>query len=826
MPRPRDARLDPLFRAVVEAIGDPVWAVSAAHDDPRIVFANDAFLRATGYSREEILGADPALIAGPETEIEASSAVRQAIETKQPASAEFLAYAKDGQSFWLDLTLIPLRDEAGAVSHVAAIGRDISGMKWFENLRERELTFQQALLDAIPIPVFFKDLDGRYLGCNKAFVSFTGMPRSDIIGRTVDAVSSSGNIERYHAEDAYVRETGLTLRSEAKVSTRGGTHADVIIQRAVFRAPDDGIAGTIGAILDITDIRQAEQRLRDAVESLNDGFAMFDADDRLVLCNRPYLETYRHFAGLGDLVGMTFEGIIRDAIANGDVADPLALADPEAWVAWRLERHRNPPEEPYEQQLHDGRWLLVSERRLADGGYAGVRTDITALKRAEARLSGAIEGIDAGVVLWDAEDRLVLCNSRFRDLYPKVGHLYRPGAVFEDLVRTVAAAGQYALDISIEEWCAQRMASHRDLAGPIEHRLSDGRWVLTSERRTPDGGTVSVRTDITKLKHQEQQLRENEERLNRVIAELQDSRTHLEAQAEEVTTLMREINEQRLKAEAANMAKSQFLATMSHELRTPLNAILGFSEIISRELLGECNVPRYVNYAGDVHDSAQHLLQLINDVLDMSKIEAGRYELQWQYVDLNAEVEYCLRLVEGRANEIGVGLEAVRGEGVERVYADRRAVRQILLNLLSNAIKFTAQNGTVRVEAGRAEKGGYCEITVQDTGIGIPKRALNRLGYPFEVVDERVSRAKGGSGLGLALSKALVDLHHGEMLIRSKIDVGTSVTVRLPISSPAMHGGEPSGPIRGRPAALVRSRPGKVRQASAARKKVRPRKKT
>ena len=231
-------------------------------------------------------------------------------------------------------------------------------------------------------------------------------------------------------------------------------------------------------------------------------------------------------------------------------------------------------------------------------------------------------------------------------------------------------------------------------------------------------------------------------------------------------------------AEAASRVKSEFLANMSHELRTPLNAIIGFSDTMRSNLFGPMHA-RYEEYTGLIHESGHHLLSLITDILDMSKIEAGKFVLDPQPVDLAGSVDYCLDLIRRRADESGIALSCSMPENLPVLVADPRSVKQILLNLLSNAVKFTPAGGTVSLRVEALEE--KLRLTVHDTGIGIPKKALARIGLAFEQAVTDPMRAREGSGLGLALVKALAERHGGHLHIASEEGAGTTVSVELPL---------------------------------------------
>ncbi|HTT96641.1 MAG TPA: PAS domain-containing sensor histidine kinase, partial [Rhizomicrobium sp.] len=234
-------------------------------------------------------------------------------------------------------------------------------------------------------------------------------------------------------------------------------------------------------------------------------------------------------------------------------------------------------------------------------------------------------------------------------------------------------------------------------------------------------------------------------------------------------------------AEEANRAKSTFLANMSHELRTPLNAILGFSEVMTHEMFGPVGSPRYLEYSRLIHESGAHLLELINGILDMSKIEAGKFELSEEIFDLDEVVTSCLRFVRQPAERAGVRLRTAVAPSVHTIFADKRAVKQVLVNLLSNGVKFTPRGGEVRVTASLDSRG--VEIAVSDSGVGISAKDLDRLGRPFEQVEGEHVRSKEGTGLGLALVKAFASMHGGEATIESTLGVGTTVHVRLPYAA-------------------------------------------
>jgi two-component system, cell cycle sensor histidine kinase DivJ len=234
-------------------------------------------------------------------------------------------------------------------------------------------------------------------------------------------------------------------------------------------------------------------------------------------------------------------------------------------------------------------------------------------------------------------------------------------------------------------------------------------------------------------------------------------------------------------AEEANRAKSSFLANMSHELRTPLNAILGFSEVMTHEMFGPVGSPRYLEYSRLIHESGAHLLELINGILDMSKIEAGKFDLSEEIFDLDEAANACARFVRQPAERAGVRLKIAIAPRAHTIFADKRAIKQVLVNLLSNGVKFTPRGGEVRLTAGLDSKG--IEIVVADSGVGISAKDLARLGQPFEQVEGEHVRSKEGTGLGLALVKALASMHGGEATIESALGVGTTVHVRLPYAA-------------------------------------------
>jgi two-component system cell cycle sensor histidine kinase PleC len=238
-------------------------------------------------------------------------------------------------------------------------------------------------------------------------------------------------------------------------------------------------------------------------------------------------------------------------------------------------------------------------------------------------------------------------------------------------------------------------------------------------------------------------------------------------------------DEARRRAEAANISKSRFLAQMSHELRTPLNAILGFSEVMKSEVFGEHSVPAYKEYSADIHNSGVHLLGLINEILDLSRIEAGRYELNEESISLAGVTEDCHHLLKLRATNRGITIHEMFEPELPRLWADERAVRQICLNLLSNAIKFTPQGGEIWLKVGWTASGGQY-LSVQDTGPGIPEDEIPVVLASFGQGSNSIKSAEQGAGLGLPIAKSLIDLHGGTFNLKSKLRIGTEVIVTFP----------------------------------------------
>ncbi|MEP6342538.1 MAG: ATP-binding protein [Maricaulaceae bacterium] len=400
----------------------------------------------------------------------------------------------------------------------------------------------------------------------------------------------------------------------------------------------------------------------------------------------------------------------------------------------------------------DASRVIVGMARDVSNAYAAK----SRLETTEARLNNALSSMNDSFSVWDSMNRIIIWNNRFETLFG-----FQPGQL-------KAGMDHASILFHAQKNVEKTYTSNTDNSYQI--KLKDGRWLHYHETITADGSRVSVGTDVTDIRARERELQQNHEAMQKTVNVLKESQLRMVELAESY-------QKEKIRAEEANQSKSEFLANMSHELRTPLNAINGFSDIMKKEMFGPLGDPRYKEYVSDILFSGQHLLSLINDILDMSKIEAGKMRLNPEDLSIQDMIEQVIRIVRGRAEENNLTLSYVGGEMPE-IQADMRAVKQILLNLITNAIKFTPEGGNVTVNC-EAKSAGLI-IRVTDTGIGIAADDLERLASPFEQIDSQHSRQHEGTGLGLALSKSLIELHGGNFKIESELGTGTTVIFTLP----------------------------------------------
>jgi two-component system cell cycle sensor histidine kinase PleC len=479
----------------------------------------------------------------------------------------------------------------------------------------------------------------------------------------------------------------------------------------------------------------------------------------------------------------------RDAILSfGEVSEIMHPEDGDLYALAEkvTAREVSQIDTMFRMRHANGQWVYLRARAQIvdperdDIHLIGIAVDVTEqqimaqnMEDADRRLHDAIECISESFALWDKAGKLLVCNTKFQEITGASATFLKSGPTQAQIERLRPFVTQ------------KRMASEDgpDGAQTFERLLADGRWLQVNEKRMKDGGVVSVGTDITPIKQQQERLTDSERRLMATIHDLSLARKAETERAKEATELNEKYSAEKERAEAANLAKSEFLANMSHELRTPLNAIIGFSDIMKSGMFGEIGDPRYEEYVRDIHQSGHYLLGVINDILDMSKIEAGRFSLDPEPIDLCPLITEAVRVVAVSAEAKNIDV-TTQIEACIEVNADRRAIKQILLNLLSNAVKFTGKNGRINVRARRT--GGALAMTIEDTGCGIPRKALRKLGQPFEQVQNQFTKSHAGSGLGLAISRSLTELHGGALKIRSREGVGTIVSIRIPMTDIAL----------------------------------------
>jgi signal transduction histidine kinase len=550
---------------------------------------------------------------------------------------------------------------------------------------------------------------------------------------------------------------------------------------------------------------EAETRLFDAIEALDSGFAIFDAEDKLVAYNAKYDDIYYTNTGNRVVRGMPFATISRAYLETAPESERGGLGLEEK-LAQRMATHIE-PDAPFERCATNGTWFLTSEQKTREGGIVSILTDISELKSREREMrenekrtelynnvimeltrSKAVMIGDLDVALrevteiaskllnverasiWLYDDgRSVM---RCKNLYEKTPHAHNIGpellvARYPKLFKIIntnrmVTSEDVDQDPRLSEVFSgflKPKAIHSLIYAPVKgpgyaegivtlaHVGQGRKWDQTEVK------FVSGLADVVGMALKANDRRRSRERMLGAIE----------------------------RAELANRSKSEFLANMSHELRTPLNSILGFAELLQMEPAVPFTPEQNQEYASDIYSSGRHLLDLINDILDISKIEAGRFELREEMVEVEEIISVCTRLISERARDQGLELSVDIPERLPMVWADKRALKQVLLNLLSNAVKFTPSGGKISVHAG-IDPDGHFRLAVNDTGIGIEEVDIKKALLPFVQLDNEYTRRHEGTGLGLPLAKSLVDMHGGTIAIESTLSIGTSVVIQFPMN--------------------------------------------
>ncbi|MDQ2066496.1 response regulator [Xinfangfangia sp. CPCC 101601] len=491
----------------------------------------------------------------------------------------------------------------------------------------------------------------------------------------------------------------------------------------------------------------AEQRLRVSINTIRDGFAVFDAGLRLVMANDAFLA---FFPGLGP--GTPYDQMIRFAAETGMVDGQGEAA--EDWITRLCDRISAERLSPETVRLSTGRWIKLIDRRARDGDMVCLILDITE----QMRIWAAIEALPDAFVLFDREERLLTCNQRYRDLFPESADVIEPGTSFESLLRHGLEKGQIPEAVGHEDgWLARRLRQFREAKESSESQLASGRWILESDHVTPDGGRVGLRIDITQIREQQ-----------------------------------RALDAARLQAEAANRAKSAFLANMSHEIRTPMNGVVGMAELLCDTSLSE----EQRLFAETIRSSGEALLVIINDILDYSKLEAERMAIHPEPFDLEHTIHEVTMLLQPRARAKGIDMMIDFDMFLPTRYVgDPVRLRQVLTNLIGNAVKFTDHGHVLTRVVGMEVEDGrqQLHVTVEDTGIGIDPGQLDHIFGEFNQVENEGNRRYEGTGLGLAITHRLIERMEGAVWVDSEPGKGScfGFRVTLPLAEGAVPARQP-----------------------------------
>ena len=709
-----------------------------------------------GFSSETVVGKRDTDLLSPEDGAAQAAFRKGVLDSGVGDRREFTQSLPSGLTT-MDINCEPLRDAKGSIVGLTVVAIDITERKRVEEaVRESEQRLH-AVFENTPVCLNLKDTEGRYLLVNKPYEEWLGLPADEIIGKKAsEFLENPDRVNRLTETEIRVLETGEANETEIRVARLDGKTYDRLVIKFPVKSADETITAIGTVAIDITERKQVEEALLESEERLlavtNHAPAnifLKDMEGRIVLGNKGFEEwnqtTLDEARGKSSFdlfpswLAEKYTAMDRQAVESGVAVESeieTVKGDGSTVHSWNVKF----PVFGFDGKV---RWI------------GGITMDITERKKALEELRENEQRFrDFAEVssdwFWEMDDdlRFSFLSDRFFDL----------SSVKNDDVIGITRremAGEEQVQADPEKWDAH----FADLDGhkPFRHFV----YVITSDDGTESHVTISgvpvfsddgrflgyrgTGTNVTALKHAEKIVWDAKEQ-----------------------------------AEFANRSKTEFLANMSHELRTPLTIINGASDILSTEMFGPIDNPSYLDYAKNIRDAGEHLLRLINDILNISQIEMGRFELDEDHMELNAIIASCHHLFEGRAQEAGLRLTKEVKEKLPALRGDELRIKQVVLNLLSNAVKFTPNGGTVTLRTG-ADDDGRVIFSVSDTGIGIAAEDISRVLDTFGQVEQGFSRNYQGAGIGLPLSKRLVELHGGTLELESELGVGTTVTVRFPL---------------------------------------------
>ena len=509
----------------------------------------------------------------------------------------------------------------------------------------------------------------------------------------------------------------------------------------------------------------------DALDYLRFGVAVLDEADKIRYCNQHLVNMFPCLGpDAGNLLGYSFKDLAACKIENG-VTGGNGVFDPDAWLAQRMSLHRNPRRPVVELPLVDGRWIEVTETPCPNSGLTISWLDITRRKRTQLQLEDAIVSTTDGYAIWSEDEKLQSCNRRFAELMTGLNRSTIVGLTLREILDRSLANRIFKAVPAPKQWLQDRTQDHRSGSSEAVLETTEGRWLRINNQRTRDGCISTILSDVS-------EQYEADRNANERLVELEETSSQLNSTRQRLTRVSQLLDKAQTDVMQADAGKTAFLRNMSHELRTPLNSIIGFSEILKRELYGRLDSTECGEYAELIQTSGERLLDLINRILDLSKLEAGRYVIYPERLNLMTVVEEAVGLQNRLAGEKSITLEASVDRALPDIYADESAILQVVTNLLDNAIKFTPDGGKVRA-AGSSVDGGI-RLSITDDGIGIDADDIERFTLPFERGNSSLADDHQSSGLGLPIAKSLTTLQGGTLSISSEPGRGTTVELWFP----------------------------------------------